>query len=28
MAAGAEKLNREIPFGVTRLLDYDRVVPT
>lgn len=24
---GAEKLNREIPFGVTRLLDYDRVVP-
>jgi len=26
--AGAEKFNREIPFGVTRLLDYDRVVPT
>ncbi len=25
--AGAEKFNREIPFGVTRLLDYDRVVP-
>jgi uncharacterized phiE125 gp8 family phage protein len=24
---GAEKFNREIPFGVTRLLDYDRVVP-
>ncbi len=25
--AGAEKFNREIPFGVTRLLDYDRMVP-
>ena len=24
---GVEKFNREIPFGVTRLLDYDRVVP-
>jgi len=25
--AGAEKFNREIPFGVTRLLDVDRMVP-
>jgi len=25
--SGVEKLNREIPFGVTRLLDYDRVIP-
>jgi uncharacterized phiE125 gp8 family phage protein len=25
--SGAEKFNREIPFGVTRLLDYDRVMP-
>lgn len=25
---GGEKHSREIPFGVTRLLDFDRVVPT
>ncbi|HHX58985.1 MAG TPA: hypothetical protein GX706_04465 [Candidatus Moranbacteria bacterium] len=25
--SGAERLSREIPFGVTRLLDYDRMVP-